>query len=125
VVATPGDQRPFASDIEPSRRSSTDRQRDVRYCRVALSARSAVAGQGDRRAFGRHWLPDASVEAAIEHPTTPTDDLERLNAALVSLKDAWWAIDHDRLHFAAGAAGLAGSSHNAAAVRTWSLSAAL
>lgn len=67
----------------------------------------------------------AAVKAAIEHPTTPTDDLERLNAALVSLKDSWWAIDHDRLHFAAGAAGLAGSSHNAAAVRTWSLSSAL
>jgi hypothetical protein len=62
-----------------------------------------------------------AVGAAVEHPPAPTDDLEWLNAALVSLKDARWAIDHGRLHFAAAAAGLAGRSHNAAAVRTWSL----
>jgi hypothetical protein len=116
------DPSPPISSI--SRRSPTGSTVTCAYCRVALSARSAVAGQGDRRAFSRHWLPDRRGRGRHRAPHH-SHDLERLIAALVSLKDTWWAIDHDRLHFAAGAAGLAGSSHNAAAVRTWSLSSAL
>jgi hypothetical protein len=126
MVTTLGDQRPFASDIQHL--AEVLHGVDSEMCGTAglrcLLDQPLLAKEiGELSADTGYQI--AAVKAAIEHPTTPTDDLERLNAALVSLKDSWWAIDHDRLHFAAGAAGLAGSSHNAAAVRTWSVSSAL
>jgi glucosamine--fructose-6-phosphate aminotransferase (isomerizing) len=57
----------------------------------------------------------AALEAALQTRTTAHDDVERLNAATVALKDAWWSISRDRLRFAAEVDELAGSSVGAAA----------
>src|SRR6478609_9025115 len=56
------------------------------------------------------------LEATIEQPIAPAEDLERLNAAMVALKDAWWAIGKDRLGFATRVAELAGGSPSGAAL---------
>ena len=39
----------------------------------------------------------AALESTLQEWTTADDDLERLNAATVALKDAWWSISRDRL----------------------------
>jgi glucosamine--fructose-6-phosphate aminotransferase (isomerizing) len=57
----------------------------------------------------------AALESAFQSPTATHDDLERLNAATVALKDAWWSISRDRLRFAAEVDELAGPSSGPAA----------
>ena len=56
------------------------------------------------------------LEARIAQPIAPADDLERLNAAMVTMKDVWWAIGKDRLGFATQVAELAGGSPSGAAL---------
>ena len=57
----------------------------------------------------------AALEAALQTRTTADDDVERLNAATIALKDAWWSISRDRLRFAAEVGQLAGPSTSSAA----------
>jgi glutamine---fructose-6-phosphate transaminase (isomerizing) len=57
----------------------------------------------------------AALEAALQTRTTADDDVERLNAATIALKDAWWSISRDRLRFAAEVGQLAGPSTGSAA----------
>ena len=56
------------------------------------------------------------LEARIAQPIAPAEDFERLNAAMVTLKDVWWAIGKDRLGFATQVAELAGGSPSGAAL---------
>lgn len=55
------------------------------------------------------------LESTLQAPTTTRHDVERLNAATVALKDAWWSISRDRLRFAAEVDELAGPSVGPAA----------
>ena len=54
------------------------------------------------------------LEARIEQPIAQAEDIERLNAAMITLKDAWWAIGKDRLGFATQVAELAGGNPSGA-----------
>jgi len=82
----------------------------------------ALAERGLAAEVWRHLdSVDASVtevEAALDtgrlHP--PAAELEALNAAIVRLKDAAWALRHDRLGRAAAVAALAGPGAGPAAV---------
>jgi glucosamine--fructose-6-phosphate aminotransferase (isomerizing) len=57
----------------------------------------------------------AALESTLQTRTTPLDDVERMNAATVALKDAWWSISRDRLRFVAQVGELAGPSTGSAA----------
>ena len=59
------------------------------------------------------WV--AAVEAALE-TTTPADELEAINAALVQIKDLLWAIRADRLRTVRCVVELAGRAPSEAAV---------
>jgi hypothetical protein len=89
MVTTLGDQRPFASDIEQL--AEVFHGIDSEMCgtaglRCLLDQPSLAKEIGELSADTGYQI--AAVEVTIGHPTTPTDDLERLNAALVCLKDA-------------------------------------
>ncbi len=56
------------------------------------------------------------LERDLDEGRVPTSDLEAFNAALVRVKDALWAVRHDRLRAAAAVEDLAGAGAGAAAV---------
>ena len=82
-----------------------------------LLADAALAPTLDRLAASVEARADA-VEGALDHAESlgSTADLERVNAALVALRDAAWAIRRDRLPTAAKVAELAGSDPGRAAI---------
>src|SRR5690606_11615797 len=64
-------------------------------------------------AIGEHVAAASAFASAIEQrldrsAIAPTDDLEDLNAGLIRVKDALWAIERDRLRTARAVADLAG-----------------
>ena len=62
-------------------------------------------------------LQVAAFEAALDADTSiPGSELERLNASLIDLKDAVWAVRRDRLRAADGVLGLVGQGANPAAI---------
>ena len=62
-----------------------------------------------------------ATEATIDHlfERGVPAEVERLNAALVRVKDAHWAIAHDRLQTARAVDGLAAGDHGPAAVEAF------
>jgi glutamine---fructose-6-phosphate transaminase (isomerizing) len=82
-----------------------------------LLSDAALAPTLDRLAASVEARADA-VEGALDHAESlgSTADLERVNAALVALRDAAWAIRRDRLPTAAKVAELAGSDPGRAAI---------
>ncbi|UXA14950.1 SIS domain-containing protein [Mycobacterium sp. SMC-8] len=52
----------------------------------------------------------AQLDERLNHRAPSKDSLERVNAAIIALKDAWWGIARDRLALAADVADLAAES---------------
>ncbi|MCX7620069.1 MAG: SIS domain-containing protein [Acidimicrobiales bacterium] len=61
----------------------------------------------------------AMIERRLDGGSIGSEDLEAINEALVSLKDALWAIQRDRLRTAAAVADLAGPDPGLAALETY------
>jgi len=75
---------------------------------LAFEVSALVDRLGERIA-----LIDASLDEGVADPTL---DLERLNAAMIDLKDAVWAVSRDRLRAAMEVAGLAAADVSPAGV---------
>jgi glutamine---fructose-6-phosphate transaminase (isomerizing) len=60
---------------------------------------------------------DAEIDAGLG--TFLPDEMERINAALIGLKDGLWAVQHDRLGTARQVAALAGPNPSTAAVEAY------
>ncbi len=86
----------------------------------SLLADPALAPTLDGLAAGIEDRADA-VEAALDRAESlgSTADLERVNAALVALRDAAWALRRDRLPTAAHVAALAGPEPGVAAIEAY------
>ena len=82
-----------------------------------LLADPALAPALDRLVGGIEGRADA-VEGALDHAESlgSTVDLERVNAALIALRDAAWALRRDRLPTASRVAELAGAEVGPAAI---------
>ncbi len=66
------------------------------------------------------WKGTQSLEAALDAPQTHSDAaLERINAAVVRLKDAIWAVRRDRLSTAEATVDLAGRDASPSALRAF------
>jgi glucosamine--fructose-6-phosphate aminotransferase (isomerizing) len=93
----------------------------------ALLADAALGDEVGRR-IAELEAAAAGIEAALDAGRLAVTDpgaVERLNAALVRLRDATWAVRSDRLPTAAGVAGLGGSSAVDGAEGWWAIQVAL
>ncbi|MFA5883531.1 MAG: SIS domain-containing protein [Acidimicrobiia bacterium] len=93
------------------------RLRGVPGVRTLLADRAAAVAIEDRAARITEHL--AGIEAELDDKGAPTAELEALNAALVRLKDAVWAVQHDRLRNARAVGDLAGAGASVAAIEAF------
>jgi glucosamine--fructose-6-phosphate aminotransferase (isomerizing) len=91
--------------------------RGVAGIRTLLADRAAAVAIEDRaRRIGERC---AAVEAELDGRRVAADELEVWNAALVRLKDAVWAVAHDRLRAARAVGELAGAGASVAALEAF------
>ncbi|HEX2849837.1 MAG TPA: SIS domain-containing protein [Acidimicrobiales bacterium] len=69
--------------------------------------------------IGRFEARIRDLEIALDAGRVAEGDLEAVNAALVRLKDATWAVGHDRLGSVAAVRDLAGDAHSEPAVAAY------